>query len=430
MSCSAEVRDVDALDAPRQRRQAQSILDAREPLVDVGLRAAFFLEGVPRVFAREIEELPPRAALGRHDVHRARAALSFGGERDAPFAQPLGDAFGAFGKARHDHFVRNVRLPAPALAVVLAEKARDELVVRDFDAPVRKRRRVDHASGAHDEQHELGEVALAVHAEHVLVAVRHRHDALGLAHQIDRLELIPIARRELELERLARRPHALFEHRAELVVAPFEKEPDRAHLLRVELPVHLVHARRGAALDLELQAGPLAARELAIRAGAELQMPLDEVERAARGRRRVVRAEVARPVEFRTAHELEPRPGVLGGEPDGEVLLVVAELDVVAGLALLDETVLEDRGFLLGRRDDRLEVGDLLAQKRDERARVGTRVLEIAANARAQALRLAHVESLARRVAKDVAARLSRQERELRLEIRGGCLLGGGHGSG
>ena len=55
-------------------------------------------------------------------------------------------------------------------------------------------------------------------------------------------------------------------------------------------------------------------------------------------------------------------------------------------------------------------------------------VLEVAAHARAQALRLADVEDLARRVAKDVAARL--QPAGPRASARspfGRCLLGGGH---
>ena len=85
-------------------------------------------------------------------------------------------------------------------------------------------------------------------------------------------------------------------------------------------------------------------------------MLLDQVQRAARGGRRVVRTEVARAVLLGAAHELEPRPLVLGRERRRQKLLVVAELDVVARLLLLDQAVLEDRRFLLGRGDDRLEV--------------------------------------------------------------------------
>src|SRR5262249_11217667 len=99
---AAEVRDVDALDAPRQRGQTQTILDAREPLVDVGFGAALLFERVARVFVREVEELPSGAALRGDDVHGARTTLTFGGELDAALAQPLGDAFGALGQARHD----------------------------------------------------------------------------------------------------------------------------------------------------------------------------------------------------------------------------------------------------------------------------------------------------------------------------------------
>ena len=68
---------------------------------------------------------------------------------------------------------------------------------------------------------------------------------------------------------------------------------DGVDLLAVPGAVDGEDARRGAALDLVLEAGALAARELDVAARAELEVLVDEVERAARGRRRVVGAEVA-----------------------------------------------------------------------------------------------------------------------------------------
>src|SRR5439155_6902633 len=126
-----------------------------------------------------------------------------------------------------------------------------------------------------------------------------------------------------------------------------------AHLVLVPLLVDVVDARREATADLVLKARSLAALELLVRAGAELEVLVDQMQRAARGRRRVVRAEVARAVGRRATHGLDARPRVRDVDAKVEVALVVAELDVVAGLVLLDEAVLQDRRFLLRRRDDR-----------------------------------------------------------------------------
>ena len=94
-------------------------------------------------------------------------------------------------------------------------------------------------------------------------------------------------------------------------------------------------------------------------------------------------------------------------------VLVVPELDVVAGPVLLDEVVLEDRRFLLVGGDDRLEVPDRALQDRDEGAVVALRVLEVAPHARAQALGLADVDDDALLVLEEVDARLRRQRLEL-----------------
>ncbi len=72
-----------------------------------------------------------------------------------------------------------------------------------------------------------------------------------------------------------------------------EKQPDRANLVLVPLLVDVVDARREAAPDLKLQAGPLARCELLVRAGPELKVLVDEVQRAASRGGGVVRAEVA-----------------------------------------------------------------------------------------------------------------------------------------
>jgi hypothetical protein len=236
---------------------------------------------------------------------------------------------------------------------------------------------------------------------------------LLLTHQVHGVELIAIDGRELELQVPARIAHARLQLGAELVVPAVEEQADCADLLRIVRAIHLVHARRWAALDLVLQTRPPSHLELAIGAGAQLKVLFDQVERAARRGRGVVGAEVARFVGVRAPHQLEPRPRVLLRDPQVQVLLVVAQLDVEARLVLFDETVLEDRRFLLGGGDDGLEVADRLAKERDECARVSAAVLEVAADARPQALGLAHVQHFPVLVLEQVTTRAGRKALKL-----------------
>ncbi len=108
-----------------------------------------------------------------------------------------------------------------------------------------------------------------------------------------------------------------------------------------------------------------------------------------------------------------PRLAHRASEPQRDEVLVVAELDVVAGPVLLDEIVLEDRRLFLVGRDDRLEVTDGPLQDGDERALVAEGILEIAPHARAQALRLADVNDDRLLVLEQVDAGLRRQRVEL-----------------
>src|SRR4029079_19413739 len=136
----------------------------------------------------------------------------------------------------------------------------------------------------------------------------------------------------------------------------------------------------------------------------ELEVLVDEMERPARARRRVVRAEVAGLVRVGAPHRLELRPLFGGVEAEAEKVLVVAELDVEPRLMLLDELVLEDGRLFLGGGDDGLEVAHDAPQDGDEVPGVAARLLEVALDARAEALGLADVDHRARLVLEEVAA--------------------------
>ncbi len=352
-------------------------------------------------------------------------------------AEPVGDALGGVWEGAHQDLLRhraglrNLRLAralrathlrrhgvSPVVArVVLREERRDDLFVRHLRAAYAEGRHPRELAVADVEQRELDEVALAVEPEHVARAALDRDHPLLLTHLGDRVELVAVHGGELEAHRGGRLAHALLELARELVVAPLQEERHGAHLLRVERAVHLEHARRRAALDLVLEARPAPRAEVGVGARAELEVFVDEVERAPRGGGRMVRPEVARAVGGGGAHDGEPGPLGARLEPERGVLLVVAQLDVEARPMLLDEEVLEDRRLLLGLRDQGLEVGHHAVQQGHEVARVRGARMEVRPHAGAEALRLAHVDDDAALVLEQVDPGRRRQGRELVLDL-------------
>src|SRR5581483_10750434 len=141
---------------------------------------------------------------------------------------------------------------------------------------------------------------------------------------------------------------------------------------------------------------------------------VEHVERLAHLLRVRVRAEVPDPGPVPLAREHDARELVLHGHRDVRERLVVAQADVEGRPVALDEVLLEVERLDLGAGDDHLDVGDARWELADLDAPVG-RLLEVGADARAQRLRLAHVQHLAARVAEQVDARLGRERRQLRL---------------
>jgi len=228
-------------------------------------------------------------------------------------------------------------------------------------------------------------------------------------------KLVAVHGGELEAGALGGVLHLRDELARELVVATVEEHRHRPHLVGVPGLVDVEDTRRGAALDLVLEARALARDELEIAAGAKLEVLVDEVERAPRRRGRVIGPEVASGVVARAAHHLETGPRVVEAQPERDEVLVVAQLDVEARLVLLDEVVLEDRGFLLARRDDGLEIANRPLQEREKLPLVASPGLEITADPAAEALGLADVEEAAFFVLEEVNAGLGWQALQLLL---------------
>ena len=289
----AGMGDVDAFDAPRKRRKPEPLLHRLQPALAVLARPTLLLEGVARVVLRHGEELLLGAALrGEHLRRATRPDL-----QPALIGEHAREAVHGLHRRGQEHLVRDRRPRVP-----LEQEAREQLVVRE--------RHVLEAVGTHavelaaaDEEHgHFGLVRLAEETDDVLVDVLHHGDALRLPRPVDGADLVPVERRLLVGELRGGRLHARLERLDELVVPPLEEEPDAAHLLSIGLAVDVEHAGPRATLDLILQAGPRAPRQLRVGAGAELEVPVDEPERLPRRGRRVVGAEVARAVRTRPAH--------------------------------------------------------------------------------------------------------------------------------
>ena len=156
--------------------------------------------------------------------------------------------------------------------MVLREKRRDDLVVRDLGLSNRVRPDVGELSGAHVEQRDFDEVSFAIEPDDVAVDVVQRHDALLFADLFDRPQLIAIDRSELETH-LPRGPaHSVLELARQLVVASLEKLRDGIDLLGVPNGVDREHTRGRTALDLVLEARAFSPRKLDVAARAELEV--------------------------------------------------------------------------------------------------------------------------------------------------------------
>ena len=91
-----------------------------------------------------------------------------------------------------------------------------------------------------------------------------------------------------------------------------------------------------------------------------------------------------------------------------DVGLVVFEEDVITGPILFDEVVFEYERFLLGIGDHEFEIARLLKQKLNVVTTIAA-ITHVVSNARAELLRLTHVDDLSRPVLEQVDAGTARK---------------------
>ena len=358
--------DVEALDPSREPRQPQPRLQPRERLQLALLRARLFLVALARVLHRHLHQPHLLAAL-RH-VHAHALALLL---RQPDLAHlRIGEVH------RQEQLLGDER----ARLVVLVEEAREQLLARELLLAEPEAPAAGEPPVAEEEEVDLQRRTLAIEAEDVLVEEVAEHRALFLQAALDGVELIAKLRGALELELAGGVLHPPRELAGQLVGLSLQEQRDFVDRAPVFLLRHAVHARRGAALDLVLQARAPAIRHHGIGAGAKLEVPVDDRERLPDGGGAGERPEVPRSVLADPAHHLQPRVRVRVREPQRDEVLVVAQLDVEARTELLDQLVLEQHRVLLRGSDHHLHVGEEILEEGDERARVATALLEILAD--------------------------------------------------
>ena len=195
----------------------------------------------------------------------------------------------------------------------------------------------------------------------------------------------------LELEALRRALHLLAQLRQHLVVlALYEPDQflDRARVVGLR---HRADTRPRAPLDVIEQARPLVRLGHVQRAGAELEEALEVLDRVAQRLGVGIGSEVACPIIRDPARGVDTRVVVGHADLEIEILLIVAQLDVVARTVLLEQVALQQERLFLRAGDDVVEVGDLRHHRADLGGQVGL-AAEVGPHAVAQHGRLADVD--------------------------------------
>ena len=286
----------------------------------------------------------------------------------------------------------------------------------EFDA-------LDHPAAADDEHLHHRAAGADLDAEHVAIAeLRRRHLLLlPLAHRLHGAHRVAQLRRFLEALVRRRLEHARLQLIGELVVAAFEEQAGVGHRHGVALfAADRRHARRQAALDVELEARPVPRAGDHFVARADAEHLVRQRHGAARELGRQKRPGVDVAVALDRARHQHARKRLGGGQLQVGIVLIVAQQDVVARRALLDQVVLERQRLDHRVGDDHFEAHRFIQQRVVARAHpVGA---EVRARPIAQGPGLADVERLAFCVVVEVDARLLRQPGDLLFQILDGHL--------
>ena len=304
----------------------------------------------------------------------------------------------------------------------------------------------DESSAANEEQVDDEPAGLARQADHVAIDRIFGDDLLAFEAARNGPHAIAKRRRPLKFEGFGRRLHLISQAFDDLALFAVEKLDHFAHALGVVALAHGADAGAEAAAQLILEAGAafvVMRGELAVSAGAQLEVAFEEAQRFADGGRRAVGTEEADfaalapgtdlgeialkggqvadfaigadeldaldapggALRLNGACHFQSRPLVTQIEAEADKALVVAQQHVEARAEALDELAFEDQRLLLGAHDDDFELVEHRVEEGDKGPVVAVRP-EVAAHARAQVDRLADVDDLARGVFHQIDAGL------------------------
>lgn len=264
---------------------------------------------------------------------------------------------------------------------------------------------VDDLAPAHVEEIDGEHLVFIVEAEDIGIFVVRRGDALLIAHLMDSGDLITQTTGRFEEHVFGGCGHSLGQPALQLVSAAFKEEANVADSFGVGVGGdEAVDAGAEAALDVVLQAGArMIATEVDFAAGYE-EAAVDEIDQAMGQVAREVGAEVGTAILPQTAGYEDLGITIVHSELDIRVGFVVAEQDVEAWLALLDEVVFKGKGFAL------VVDGDVFDVDGFPHERAGLAVVDlvgfekVGANAGAKVLCLADVDDHALSVFIEIAA--------------------------
>src|SRR5690625_12673 len=237
-----------------------------------------------------------------------------------------------------------------------------------------------------------GPARLDSQGDHVDFTAAARHK-LAAAHLLDNANAIAIGGGPLVVEPVGGLLHAAGQIIDDLFVAAFKELNSCLHIGRVVLLADIAHARRAAAADLVLQAGPRAVGKNRVAALSEPEQAVDLVERLAHGPGAGKRAEIAVRRFGRAAIEADAWEVVIKLQPNPRIAFVVAQADVETRLPGLDPLVFKQQRLGFGARQADLHAGHPAHQQIEPRTKIAA--AEIAGHPPAQVARLADIKHLA-----------------------------------
>ena len=251
-----------------------------------------------------------------------------------------------------------------------------------------------------------------------IVAVRRGH-ALSLLHLAHGDQQIAVPGGEFEELRGCCCLHALFERAAQFCLPAFQEHLCVAHCLPVVLGRgEVLDARSQAALDVVLQAGPgMVARKIDLATRQE-KAAVDQVDHPVRQVAGEKGSVVCASVLAQPAGHKNLGVPVSQGQLDVGVGLIVAQQDVEARLALLDEVVFERQRLMFVFHQDVIDVHGLA----HERARLGICLggpQQVRTYPGTKVFRFADVDHVALRIAVQIHPWPGRQGAYLLVQIHG-----------